>query len=139
MSSENPGVPDERGYVEAEVVGTPQQPSLPSVVPPPVMSPPTAPGVILLSSGKAVAALILGIFSCLLFCLCGGVISLACGITAVILGSQARSEMLTGRFDKGNLGIAKAGWVCGVVGSCLAGLNLAVTLIAIFMHAARNF
>ena len=66
--------------------------------------------------GRAVASLVLGIVSivCYLFSVIGGVIGLACGIIAIILGNKVRKN--------GPNGLATAGFVCGIVGTVLCAL-----------------
>ena len=70
-------------------------------------------------NGMAVASLVLGIDSVVCACLgsCGGVIGLACGIIAIVLGRKACKN--------GSNGMATAGFACGIVGVSLCALLLA--------------
>lgn len=61
------------------------------------------------TSGMAVASLVLGIVSV-------SILSLICGILAVVFAGRARAEIAAGRASPGSLGMAKAGRICGWVG-----------------------
>lgn len=75
------------------------------------------------------AAMVLGILSCCLFCIYG-VVSLALGVTAVILGIKGKK-----RADRGeatNRGQAQAGLITGIIGTVLG----VVTIIALIVGIA---
>ncbi|MFT3684167.1 MAG: DUF4190 domain-containing protein [Phycisphaerales bacterium] len=91
------------------------QPSAPP--PPPVMT--GGPSPVPQTSGKAVASMVLGIVSCITFCLCYGVISIPCAILAIVFSGQAMADATAGRSGRGGDGMAKAGKICGIVGLCL--------------------
>lgn len=97
---------------EAKPVETPpahqpaSQPSTAQAVPPP----PTA-------SSRAIAALILGIFS--LIC-CG----FFTGIPAIIIGRQEMTSIREGRSPKEGNTVAQIGFILGIVGTALTCLGL---------------
>jgi len=70
-----------------------------------------APGAGELPKGMAVASMILGIVSLVLFCIWW--ISLPCAIVAIILGLVARSKAAAG--VAGGKGMATTGLVCGII------------------------
>ncbi|EYT83598.1 membrane protein, partial [Streptomyces sp. Tu 6176] len=76
-------------------------------------------------NGLGVAALVLGILSCCLFCLYG-VVSLVLGILAVVFGVKGRRR--ADRGEANNRGQAQAGFVTGVIGIVL-GVAVIVLLI----------
>ncbi|KUL40321.1 DUF4190 domain-containing protein [Streptomyces regalis] len=84
-------------------------------------------------NGMGVAALVLGILSCCLFCLYG-VVSLVLGILAVIFGIKGRQKAERG--EANNHGQAQAGLITGIVGIVL-GIAV-IVLIAIGITAAIN-
>ncbi len=90
----------------------PQQPQGPQGPMGPMMGPP-------LNKGKATASMVTGILS-LVFCwlsifIYTGIIPIALGIVAVVLGVQARKEL-----PQGQSGSATAGMVCGIIGLALS-------------------
>jgi hypothetical protein len=84
-------------------------------------------------NGMGVAALVLGILSCCLFCLYG-VVSLVLGILAVVFGVKGRRKAERG--EAGNHGQAQAGLIMGVIGIVL-GLAV-IVLLAIGITLAIN-
>jgi hypothetical protein len=72
-------------------------------------------------AGLAIASMVLGIVSLVLFCV--WYISIPCAIVAVVLGFVARGKFKRG--EGGGGGMAMAGLICGIIG-----LSLAVLLIA---------
>ena len=72
-------------------------------------------------SGMAIAAMVLGIVSAVLFC--AWYIAIPCGIVAIILGAIARKRVAAGMGGGG--GMAVAGIVCGVIGVVLGVLVIA--------------
>ena len=73
--------------------------------------------------GSAVTALVLGIVS-LAFC------SLL-GIPAYIIGRRTEAEIRASNGALSGEGMAKAGWICGLVAMILLGLTLLVFLLVI--------
>ncbi|MFI7412323.1 DUF4190 domain-containing protein [Streptomyces sp. NPDC049627] len=84
-------------------------------------------------NGMGVAALVLGILSCCLFCLYG-VVSLVLGILAVIFGIKGRKKAERGQAT--NHGQAQAGLITGIIGIVLG--VIVIVLIAIGLTAAIN-
>ncbi|MGI5378553.1 DUF4190 domain-containing protein [Streptomyces sp. CA-251387] len=84
-------------------------------------------------NGMGVAALVLGILSCCLFCLYG-VVSLVLGILAVIFGIKGRRKAERG--EANNHGQAQAGLITGIIGIVLG--VVVIVLIAIGITAAIN-
>ena len=75
------------------------------------------------SNGKATAALVLGI--------CGLVVCpLICSVLAIIFGKQAQSELALNPAQSGE-GMAKAGFIMGVIGLALYGVLLVFYIIII--------
>ncbi len=87
-----------------------------------------------LGSGHAIASLVLGIIS-IPSCLLYGVPSLICGPLAIFFGMQAARLIREGRANPSSQGMATAGKICGIVGTCLGGLYflfwIAVVVLAI--------
>ncbi|MFH0799228.1 MAG: DUF4190 domain-containing protein [Pseudomonadota bacterium] len=84
----------------------------------PVQTQPPAPS----ASGRAIAALILGILSLL----CMGFLS---GIPAIILGSMELKAIKAGHAPQAGEGVARVGYILGIVGTVL-------TCLAILAFAA---
>ncbi|MEM1354840.1 MAG: DUF4190 domain-containing protein [Planctomycetota bacterium] len=91
------------------------------------------------TSGKATAALVLGICS-IVGCLFYGIPGLICGILAVIFAGQVRREIASGQLSPSLLGQANAGRICGWVGLGLSSvwLLLFVVYIVIFVVAIAS-
>ncbi|MCX3292071.1 DUF4190 domain-containing protein [Streptomyces sp. NEAU-H22] len=133
--------------------GTPQyDPSGTAAVPPPPVAPtgPGAPGGYgypgypqsgygwpgmppAPQNGLGIAAMVLGIVSCTLFCLYG-VVSLVTGILAVVFGIKGRKRAEAGVAT--NHGQAQAGLIMGIIGIIL-GIAV-IVLIAVGITAAIN-
>ncbi|MDQ0716528.1 putative membrane protein [Streptomyces luteogriseus] len=133
--------------------GTPQyDPSGTGAVPPPPVAPtgPGAPGGYgypgypqsgygwpgmppAPQNGPGIAAMVLGIVSCTLFCLYG-VVSLVTGILAVVFGIKGRKRAEAGVAT--NHGQAQAGLIMGIIGIIL-GIAV-IVLIAVGITAAIN-
>ncbi|KUN96137.1 DUF4190 domain-containing protein [Streptomyces caeruleatus] len=79
-------------------------------------------------NGMGVAALVLGILSCCLFCLYG-VVSIVLGILAVIFGVQGRRKAERG--EANNRGQAQAGLITGIIGIVLGVLMIVLFIIGI--------
>lgn len=86
------------------------------------------------TSGKAIAAMVVGICSIVVGCMSYGVVSIACGPVAIVLAVKARRDIETGRFSPSSRGMATAGLVTGIIGCVLGGL--AVLLIILFLAGA---
>ncbi|MFD6172251.1 DUF4190 domain-containing protein [Streptomyces coeruleorubidus] len=84
-------------------------------------------------NGMGVAAMVLGIISCTLFCLYG-VVSLVTGILAVVFGIKGRKRAEAGVAS--NHGQAQAGLIMGIIGIIL-GIAV-IVLIAVGITAAIN-
>lgn len=78
--------------------------------------------------GKAIAALVTGILG---ITMCG---CFPLGIVAWVLGKQAEREILESQGRLGGAGVAKAGWITGMIGT-IGGL-LYVLGIAVFFGIA---
>ena len=75
--------------------------------------------------GAGIASMICGILS-IVFCWCYGIVGLVLGIVALAMYSKSK------RMNNGFItGMAKAGMVCGIIGSILSGLMLVYFIIAI--------
>ncbi|MFF8017157.1 DUF4190 domain-containing protein [Streptomyces sp. NPDC007929] len=84
-------------------------------------------------NGLGIAAMVLGIVSCTLFCLYG-VVSLITGILAVVFGIKGRKRAEAGVAT--NHGQAQAGLIMGIIGIIL-GIAV-IVLIAVGITAAIN-
>lgn len=83
------------------------------------------------TDGMAIAALVLGIVSIPGIC-CYGIVGLAAGITAIILGRMSLRKITAAGGMLGGRGLAQAGWICGLVGAALGaiyGLFVIATII----------
>lgn len=97
----------------------------------PYAPPPSAP-----TNGKAVASLITGLVSLVLFWACG--LGLA-GIVAVVVGLKARREIrASGGYQEGD-GLAVGGIATGALAAVLAALTLVVLIWAIAAGADFQF
>lgn len=79
---------------------------------------------------NATAALVLGIIS-IPTCFCAGIVGLACGIIAVILGSKAIKLYKTnpGVYNPSSYNNASAGKICGIIGTVLSSLYLIYVIL----------
>lgn len=80
--------------------------------------------------GQAVAALVLGIVaaaSC--FFGIGAVVGLICGIIGIVMSNKAKAA-------GNNEGIRKAGFICSVVGTAIAGIGFIIAIAAIGIFSA---
>ncbi|GAA2441155.1 hypothetical protein GCM10010421_34810 [Streptomyces glaucus] len=84
-------------------------------------------------NGTGIAAMVLGILSCCLFCMYG-VVSVVLGILAVVFGIKGRKKAEQGLAD--NHGQAQAGLIMGVIGLVLG--VIVIVLIAVGITAAIN-
>ena len=81
------------------------------------------------TSGKAVAALVLGICSIPL-CLLYGIPSIVCGILAIVFNRKAKAQVVDGKVNPASKGMATAGLICGIIGLCL-GISYIVIIVGI--------
>jgi hypothetical protein len=76
------------------------------------------------TKGKSIASMVCGICS-IVTCSLYGIIGLACGIVALVLANQVTQA-------KGGVreGFAKAGFICGVIGTILSALYFVLCILA---------
>ncbi|MEV7076059.1 DUF4190 domain-containing protein [Streptomyces sp. NPDC093990] len=84
-------------------------------------------------NGMGVAAMVLGILSCALFCMYG-VLSLVLGVLAIVFGIKGRKRAERG--EATNHGQAQAGFIMGIIGTILG--VAVIVLLAIGITAAIN-
>ncbi|MBI3503081.1 MAG: hypothetical protein HY063_14945 [Bacteroidetes bacterium] len=79
---------------------------------------------------NATAALVLGIIS-IPTCFCYGIIGMACGIIAIILGSKAIKlfKENPGVYNPSSFNNANAGRICGIIGTILSALYLVFIIV----------
>ncbi|MET7735509.1 DUF4190 domain-containing protein [Streptomyces sp. NPDC005402] len=118
IGPEGPGAPVGYGYP-----GYPQSPQGYGGWAPPM--PP--------QNGMGVAAMVLGILSCALFCMYG-ILSLVLGVLAIVFGIKGRKRAERG--EATNHGQAQAGFIMGIIGTIL-GIAV-IVLLAIGITAAIN-
>lgn len=85
-------------------------------------------------NGMGTAAMVLGIISCVMFCLYG-VLSLVLGIIAIVLGVKGRRKAERG--EATNHGQAQAGFIMGIIGTIL-GLAVIVFMAVIITTAINS-
>jgi len=87
----------------------------------------------------AIAALILGIVAFPGIC-CYGIVGVAFGVTALILGRISVRKIRAANGMLGGFGLAQAGWICGLVAAILGGLYgiFYVGLIVLGLSGALN-
>ena len=119
--------PEERQEVSTTdpAGGVPEQ-----TPPPPPPTPPTGPPVAVApTDGQAIAALILGILGVI------GVCPLIGSIIAIVLGRSAEKRIEASAGTLGGEGLAKAGWILGIIGVAM-GLFFIVVFILVFAIGA---
>jgi hypothetical protein len=84
-------------------------------------------------NGMGVAAMVLGILSCALFCMYG-ILSLVLGVLAIVFGTKGRKRAERG--EATNHGQAQAGFIMGIIGTILG--VAVIVLLAIGITAAIN-
>lgn len=77
--------------------------------------------------GAAVASLVLGIIS-IIGCSAYGVLALICGPLAIYFAGKARRAIEAGQADPDSMGMATAGRICGIIGTCLGGIVILIVL-----------
>ncbi|MEL7087530.1 MAG: DUF4190 domain-containing protein [Planctomycetota bacterium] len=80
------------------------------------------------TSGKAVAALVLGIVS-IIGCMAYGIPALVCGPLAIIFARQAKGQVLRNEVGASSQGMATAGFVCGLIGTVMAVLGWGLMVV----------
>ena len=89
------------------------------------------------SSGKAVASLVLGIVS-IPMCLCCGLIGLITGPLAIIFGKQTQNDINAGTASPTAGGMARAGIICGIIGTILSAIALVLNCVANILPLLMN-
>src|SRR5580692_7792734 len=86
---------------------------------------------------NATAVLVLGIIS-IVGCFCYGIPGLACGIIALVLANKdmVRYNSSPSAFSSASYNNLKAGKVCAIIGTALAGLFLAYVIIVVIFYGA---
>ena len=84
---------------------------------------------------NATAALVLGIIS-IPTCFCYGIIGMACGIIAIILGSKAVKlyKENPGVYNPSSYNNANAGKICGIIGVVMSALFLLYIIIVLVIY-----
>ena len=77
---------------------------------------------------RGTLVLILGILSIVLQCF-------PLGLVAWILGSGDLKKIRARQMDPEGEGLTKAGWICGIIGTCLGGLFCCMGILGIFVNA----
>lgn len=85
-------------------------------------------------NGMGVAAMVLGILSCVMFCMYG-VLSIVLGIIAIVLGVKGRKRAERG--EATNHGQAQAGFITGIIGTIL-GLAVMIFMIVVIVTAINS-
>ncbi len=81
-----------------------------------------------LGSGKATTALVLGICS-IPMCLCCGLIGLVLGPLGIYFGKEAQKDIYAGRAAPTSEGMAKAGVICGIIGTSLNAVAMLINCV----------
>ncbi len=84
------------------------------------------------TSGKAIAALVLGICS-IPICILYGIPSIVCGILAMVFSSKAKAQVVEGDVNPASKSMATAGWICGTIGLCLGIIYIGIIAVIIVM------
>jgi hypothetical protein len=81
---------------------------------------------------NSTAVLVLGIIS-IIGCFCYGIVGLACGIIALVLGNKALRLYAENpsAYTQGSYSNSKAGRICAIIGLSLSALYLIVVIITI--------
>jgi hypothetical protein len=62
--------------------------------------------------------------------------ALGCGIPAWIMGQRDLASMHKGAMDRSGEGSTRGGWICGIIGTCLGGLGLLCSVVAVILFIA---
>ncbi|MFH2141601.1 MAG: CCC motif membrane protein [Bacteroidota bacterium] len=86
---------------------------------------------------NATAVLVLGIIS-IATCWCYGIIGVACGIIALVLGGKAKKLYIDnpGVYSESSYKNMKAGHICGIIGTVLSSLYLVFIIIYLMVVGA---
>jgi hypothetical protein len=84
---------------------------------------------------NSTAVLVLGIVSIVL-CWCGGIVGIACGIIAMILGNKGKAiyEASPDAYTASSFNNLKAGKICGIIGIALSAIYLIYYIIVIAFY-----
>ena len=84
---------------------------------------------------NATASLVLGIIS-IPTCFCYGIIGMACGVIAIILGSKAVKlyKSNPGIYNPSSYNNANAGKICGIIGTILSALFLVYIVVVLLFY-----
>jgi hypothetical protein len=94
------------------------------------VSPPT--------DGMAIASLVLGIVAFPGIC-CYGIVGIAFGVTALILGRISVGKIRAANGMIGGYGLAQAGWICGLVAAVLGAIYLIIQIALLIFSASGAF
>ena len=89
------------------------------------------------SSGKAVASLVLGIVS-IPTCMCCGLIGVITGPLAIMFGKQTQNDIKAGTASPTAGGMARAGIICGIIGTILSALSLVINCVIQILSFLAN-
>lgn len=89
------------------------------------------------TSGKAVAALVLGIVS-IIGCMAYGIPALVCGPLAMIFARQVKGQIIRNEVAPASQGMATAGFVCGLIGTSMAALGWGIVVLFVILAIATG-
>jgi len=116
--------------------------------PPPGAPPPQGPppGPYRATSGlephRGAAVLALGIFSIVvplisgLCCMPAGFVGVAFGIPAILMGRADMKKYASGVMDPTGYSSTQAGYICGIIGTCIATLELLATIFVFVIYGS---
>jgi len=83
---------------------------------------------------NATAVLVLGIVS-IPTCFCAGIVGLVCGIIALVLAKKAMEIYREdpNKYSRSSLGNLKAGKICAIIGTSLAGLYVLYFMVILLV------
>ena len=89
---------------------------------------------------NSVGVLVLGIVS-IPTCFCYGIVGLICGIIALYLHSQGMKSYHSEpeSYETSNLGMMKAGRICGIIGLSLSAIYLIIIIAVLVMSGTEGF
>ena len=68
-------------------------------------------------------------------CMFYGVLSVTCGPLAIYFGMKAHRLIREGKADPNSRGMATAGKICGIIGTCIGGLYIMFVIVLILTVA----
>jgi hypothetical protein len=86
----------------------------------------------------AIASLILGIVAFPGIC-CYGIVGVAFGVTAIILGRLSLGKIRAANGMIGGHGLAQAGWICGLVAAVIGGLYAIFSIVFLVLGISGAF